>query len=135
VTHDGAEAFVRELARTLPEALDDEALAALAARLRPFLEPAADDRRDELLSAAQAARMANVHVETIRRAIRAGDLGIAGRVGRSPRIAPDELRRWLTKTVQNGATIRPMASRSRSPRASSRHSLRLALSSEPGDRS
>jgi excisionase family DNA binding protein len=134
VTEGAADALVRELARSLPAALDDDALADLASRLRPFLgvASAADDRVHELLSATQAARAASVHVETIRRAIRAGDLAIAGQVGRSARIAPEELRRWLRKAEHTGATSRRITVRSRSRPPASSDSLLLALTAESG---
>src|ERR1700757_3347106 len=92
-----AHGIVSALARSLTSGLDDESLATLATRLRPFLsaQPAVQDMQERLLTAAEAAAIASVHVETIRRAVRAGEFGIAGKVGRSPRIAPAELRRWL----------------------------------------
>ena len=48
-----------------------------------------------LMTAADAARYARVNVETILRAVRAGELPVAGYVGRSPRISRDALDRWL----------------------------------------
>ncbi len=44
-----------------------------------------------LMTAADAARYARVNVETILRAVRAGELPVAGYVGRSPRISRDAL--------------------------------------------
>ena len=48
-----------------------------------------------LMTAADAARYARVNVETILRAVRAGELPVAGYVGRSPRISRDALVGWL----------------------------------------
>jgi excisionase family DNA binding protein len=48
-----------------------------------------------LMTAADAARYAQVNVETILRAVRAGELPVAGYVGRSPRISRDALNSWL----------------------------------------
>jgi hypothetical protein len=42
-----------------------------------------------LMTAADAARHAQVNVETILRAVRAGELPVAGYIGRSPRISRD----------------------------------------------
>ena len=47
------------------------------------------------MTAADAARYARVNVETILRAVRAGELSVAGYVGRSPRISRDALVGWL----------------------------------------
>jgi excisionase family DNA binding protein len=62
-----------------------------------------------LMTAADAARYAQVNVETILRAVRAGELSVAGYVGRSPRISRDALNRWL-------ATSAPPAPVSSQPR-------------------
>jgi len=48
-----------------------------------------------LMTAADAAAYARVNVETILRAVRAGELPVAGYVGRSPRISRDALDGWL----------------------------------------
>ena len=48
-----------------------------------------------LMTAADAARYTRVNVETILRAVRAGELAVAGYVGRSPRISRDALNGWL----------------------------------------
>ena len=97
----GAEVLelIRMLAEGLPDALDDEMAARLAARVRPsFLSASADGGEapsDRLLTVAEAASRAHVHAETIRRAVREGRLAIAGRVGRSARIRAAEVDRWL----------------------------------------
>ena len=49
-----------------------------------------------LMTAADAARYAQVNVETILRAVRAGEMSVAGYVGRSPRISRDALNGWLS---------------------------------------
>ncbi|HYB31506.1 MAG TPA: helix-turn-helix domain-containing protein [Solirubrobacteraceae bacterium] len=48
-----------------------------------------------LMTAADAARYARVNVETILRAVRAGELSVTGYVGRSPRISRDALGSWI----------------------------------------
>jgi len=48
-----------------------------------------------LMTAADAAAYARVNVETILRAVRAGELSLAGYVGRSPRISRHALDGWL----------------------------------------
>jgi excisionase family DNA binding protein len=48
-----------------------------------------------LMTAADAARHARVNVVTILRAVRAGELPVAGYVGRSSRISRDALDGWL----------------------------------------
>jgi hypothetical protein len=81
---DPGRALVQELARALPAALDDEALEELATRLRPHLGETVGraSASRSLLMSADAARRADVHVETVRRAIRAGDLAVAARLHR-----------------------------------------------------
>ena len=77
-----------EFARSLPGVLDESALNELATRLRPFLaEAQQSEARARLYSAAEAAELVGVSVETVRRAIRSGELRVAGRVGRSPRLS------------------------------------------------
>ena len=131
--------FVRELARSLPDVLDDETLAILAERLRPHLAPGMkpEAHGEPLLTAAQAAELTGVHVETIRRAVRAGNLLVAGRIGRSPRIRPLELDRWVAETSGAGAKIRRAtrrrASRSRDPENT--YSLKAAFRAATPDRS
>jgi excisionase family DNA binding protein len=48
-----------------------------------------------LMTAADAAAYARVNVETILRAVRAGELSVAGYIGRSPRISRDAVNGWL----------------------------------------
>ena len=47
------------------------------------------------MTAADAAAYAQVKVQTILRAVRAGELSVVGYVGRSPRISRDVLNGWL----------------------------------------
>lgn len=96
MSDDLSRALIREVVRGLPDALDPGFLQVLATKLRPYLEPEADGERasEQLMTPTEAASLARVHVETVRRAIRAGELPIAGRVGRSPRINKVELVFW-----------------------------------------
>jgi excisionase family DNA binding protein len=85
------------LGAALIDDLDNDDLARLAARLRPFLgDPAAADDRppEQLLTAAEAAQRARCSVETIRRAVRSGALPSRS-VGRAIRIAGEDLDGWL----------------------------------------
>jgi len=100
-----------ELARLLPTVLDESALHELAARLQPLL-PAGEplDTGKRLYTAMEAAELVGVNIETVRRAIRSGQLGVAGRIGRSPRFGRDAIDRWLTSTIEptdNGPRRRP----------------------------
>jgi excisionase family DNA binding protein len=120
-----------ELARLLPAALDDVALRDLASRLLPYLEtPDIHEPNDRLLTAADAAGRVGVNVETIRRAIRAGDLTVAARIGRSPRVTVVALETWLTDTSRNarGATT-PRYRRPRRVNRPAENSLRAAFES------
>ncbi len=109
--------LICELARALPAALDDDALEELAARLRPHLGKPRNTTTsdDHLLTAADAARRAHVHVETVRRAIRAGDLSVAARIGRSPRLTAIAIDSWLLKTSDAGRTEQTIRSRRSRP--------------------
>ncbi len=84
------------LAAALLAELDEAALAELGRRLAPYLPSPEPPFPDGLLTTAEAARHASVHPETIRRAIRSGHLPIAGRVGRTPRLAIADLDAWLS---------------------------------------
>jgi excisionase family DNA binding protein len=66
-----------------------------------------------LMTAADAAAYAQVNVETILRAIRAGELSVAGYVGRSPRISRDALSRWLAASSPGPPVSSPPRRRSR----------------------
>ena len=82
-----------------------------------------------LLTVADAAQVAGVHPETVRRAIRAGALRAAGYAGKRPRLRREEVERWLQEPASAQATSRAgiRASR-RVDRRSSRPVLGTALS-------
>lgn len=100
-----------ELARLPPAVLDDAALHELAVRLQPLLpvgEP--PNTGKQLYTATEAAELVGVNIETVRRAIRSAQLGVAGRIGRSPRIGRDVIERWLvstSETADEGPRRRP----------------------------
>lgn len=76
----------RDLAVGLLDALDDDALCALAERLRPYLsEP------DELVDARQAAERLGLHERTVARMAREGRIPGAVKVGREWRFHADRL--------------------------------------------
>ena len=58
-----------------------------------------------LITPAYAAQHAQVNVETILRAVRAGELSVAGYVGRSPRISRHALDDWLAARSPQAAPI------------------------------
>jgi hypothetical protein len=121
-----------ELARLLPTVLDESALHELAAHLQPLL-PAGEppDTSKRLYTAMEPAELVGVSIETVRPAIRSGQLGVAGRIGRSPRFGRGALDGPLTSTIEvtdNGPRRRrrqlhsltpcvPTAEDLRSPRA------------------
>ena len=94
---------------------DEDALAELARRLAPYLPAAVEAPADDLLTTSEAARRASVHIETVRRAIRAGHLAVAGQVGRNARLAPADVDAWVA-AGRVSATPRPRASRPRGTR-------------------
>lgn len=107
---------MQELACALPGVLDEDALEELATRLRPHLgDGLSNATGDQLLTAADAARRAHVHVETVRRAIRAGELVVAARIGRSPRLTTIAVDRWLGNTAAGGQPARAERSRRTRP--------------------
>ena len=67
-----------------------------------------------LMTAADAARYARVNVETILRAVRVGELPVAGYVGRSPRISRNALNSWL---AARPSAAPPVSSRPRRRKA------------------
>ena len=71
-----------------------------------------------LMTAADAARYARVNVETILRAVRAGELAVAGYVGRSPRISRDALNGWLATRSSAAAPASSQPRRHRGRKAS-----------------
>ena len=71
-----------------------------------------------LMTAADAARYARVNVETILRAVRAGELSVAGCVGRSPRISRDALDGWLATRSPSAPPVACQPRRGRGRKAS-----------------
>jgi len=71
-----------------------------------------------LMTAADAARYARVNAETILRAVRAGELPVAGYVGRSARISRDALDSWLATRSSAAAPAPPQPRRHRGRKAS-----------------
>jgi len=125
----GENNLLAELARLLPDALDEDALRDLASRLLPYLEtPDVGEHHARLLTAADAAERVGVNVETVRRAIRAGDLTVAARIGRSPRITVVALETWLADTSRNaGGAATPRYRRPRRVSRPAENSLRAAF--------
>ena len=70
-----------------------------------------------LMTAADAARYARVNVATILRAVRAGELRVAGYVGRSPRISRDALDGWLAIRSRPAAPVPRQPRRGRGRKA------------------
>jgi len=64
-----------------------------------------------LMTPAHAAEHAQVNVETILRAVRGGELSVAGYVGRSPRISRGALDDWLAAAKPPAAPISPQRRR------------------------
>jgi excisionase family DNA binding protein len=119
--------IAQHVARALPTQLDEATLAELAARLAPYLA-ARDVPNSALLTAAEAAARANVHVDTIRRAVRSGDLRVAGKVGRSLRITAVAIDDWIGAGASPGdPPSRPVRRRPRPIAQSTVYSLREAL--------
>jgi excisionase family DNA binding protein len=71
-----------------------------------------------LMTAADAARYARVNVETILRAVRGGELPVAGYVGRSPRISRDALGGWLATRSPSAPPVARQPRRGRGRKAS-----------------
>jgi excisionase family DNA binding protein len=97
------------------DAISPEALEALAGHLRPYLPKPREEAQDALLTAHEAAQHARAHVETIRRAVRRGELS-AAQVGRSLRIRSGDLEAWLASSERDGTEpppTRPSRSRPR----------------------
>lgn len=118
-----------DFARSLTGALDDEGLRELAARLSPYLRDEPQDlgsaNPGRLLTAADVAERAGVHVETVRRAIRAGDLQVAARIGRSPRVSALAVESWFAKT-SSSSNGRQSRRRRRTPHAGLAHQSLLS---------
>ena len=71
-----------------------------------------------LMTAVDAARYARVNVETILRAVRAGELSVAGYIGRSPRISRDALNGWLATRSPSAPPVAREPGRARGRKAS-----------------
>ena len=115
----------------------------LDARALDELGPAAIDRIADLvaarlaerkeagerpyLSAREAAKLAGVHTETIRRAIRSGALPIAGYAGQRPRLRQEDVEEWLRASASNEPGVRVVR---RGPSMPTRPSR--AVRSQPG---
>jgi len=98
-----------QLAAALLAELGDAELDRLAELLAPRIEARLDSppaaAPDTLLSCGEAAELAGVHVETIRRAARSGKLPCV-RAGTAVRINPGDLDAWLTTGRRPVATSR-----------------------------
>lgn len=107
-----------DLARALLDDLDPATLDRLAEALLPRILTRLDaapatrpsDGPRPLLSAAEAAELTSVSVETVRRAVRSGALP-AGRAGRRLRIHADDLEAWLRAGERPAPAPRPRARR------------------------
>ena len=88
-----------ELAGVIAEALREAVVEAVAAEVRAVLERHAVAPPARLLTVAEAAKIANVHAETLRRAIKAGRLRSVSSLGRHPRIRPEDLAAFLEPRV------------------------------------
>ena len=77
-------------------------------RLADLVEKRLAERRAAgqapLLTVAQAAQVAGVHPETVRRAIKSGLLEAAGYAGKRPRLRREEVERWLHAQDEAPAT-------------------------------
>jgi excisionase family DNA binding protein len=71
-----------------------------------------------LMTPADAAARARLNVETILRAVRAGELPVAGYVGRSPRISRDALDGWLATRSPSAPPVARQPRRGRGRKAS-----------------
>jgi excisionase family DNA binding protein len=92
---------------------------------------------EPLLSAQEAARVARVHPETVRRAIRAGELPVAGFVGQRPRLRRADIDAWIAHDVPASAVARARpATRRVRPGSSGQRvlgdALRAVLEEGPG---
>jgi excisionase family DNA binding protein len=82
-----------------------------------------------LLTVADAAEVAGVHPETVRRAIRAGALRTAGYAGKRPRLRREDVEQWLQEAASARETARVgVRANRRIVRRSSRPVLGAALS-------
>lgn len=80
-----------------------------------------------LLTVAQAAELAGVHPETVRRAIRSGDLEAAGYAGKRPRLRREDVERWLHASADSAPLRRATPAVVRAPRRVARADRRQVL--------
>jgi excisionase family DNA binding protein len=102
-----------QLAQAVLADLDSDGLDRLAELLAPRLAriaTAPTHSAEPLLTCAETAIWARVHVETIRRAVRSGALH-AYRVGREWRIASADLEAWLNREKPREHSARPRTRR------------------------
>jgi excisionase family DNA binding protein len=80
-------------------------------RLADLVEARLAQRRaageERLLTAAAAAEVARVHTETMRRAIRLGEIEVAGYVGSRPRVRRAAVDAWVARGQGAGTTAAP----------------------------
>jgi excisionase family DNA binding protein len=123
---DGAES-IRALATvTLDARALDELGSETIDRLADLVEARLARRRaageEPLLTAAAAAEVAGVHIETMRRAIRLGEIEVAGYVGSRPRVRRAAVDAWVAGGTPDAPTVavrrqtRPRRGRAAYPR-------------------
>lgn len=69
-----------------------------------------------LLTVAQAAEIAGVHPETVRRAIRSGALEVAGFAGKRPRLRREDVDGWLHASTSASTAVDATGRVARAPR-------------------
>jgi excisionase family DNA binding protein len=102
---------VSALGQALIAQLDADDLRELARLVAPYMPaatPAGGQTGEGLLTAQEAAELVEAHVETIRRAVRRGDLP-ALKVGRELRIRTVDLEAWLARHEPAGKPERSRA--------------------------
>jgi excisionase family DNA binding protein len=107
----------RDFLAILLDSLDDDALAALAARLGPHL---AGDQGEGLLSTKEAADRLNLHERTVVRMAREGRIPGAVKVGRGWRFPPDLMAPLPLEQQASAAAGDSPPRRSRKPKTSVR---------------
>jgi excisionase family DNA binding protein len=114
----------------------DELGPATIDRLADLVAKRLDERRlareAPLLTVAEAAQLAGLHPETVRRAIRSGALEAAGYVGKRPRLRRNDVERWLD-AARGSASATPTRSVRRLAQSSRRRVLGDALTAALGD--
>jgi len=110
----GVKGSIRALATVTLDAasledLDPKALDRLADLVAARLADRRAGGGEPLLSCVEAGRLAGVHPETVRRAIRSGVLQVAGYVGTRPRVRAESVEAWIADGIR-GARATPSAS-------------------------